>query len=118
MALFKRRKTLRPPVADLDSSSVEAGGRTMALSEALVAARVEGRGLQVVVFHPVLADLPDEPRLEAAVEILIAAIGENALRSVVVDLSPATDPPIDPFGLPALRAFVISLGVAVEPGAE
>jgi len=115
VALFKRRRTSRPPLADLDSTSIEVGGQTLALKDVLVAARVEGTGLQVVVFHPDFADLGDELRAEASVEILVATLGEDGLRSVVGQLDPATHPPIDPFGLTALRAFVRSLGVPVDP---
>ncbi|MET0840361.1 MAG: hypothetical protein ABWY19_16395, partial [Marmoricola sp.] len=99
MALFRRRTTPRPPVADLEHASVEVGGRTLALSEVLVAARVEGGGLSVIVHHPALADLLDEPRLLAAHEILVAALGEDGLRRTVVQVSPANHPPIDPFSL-------------------
>ena len=115
MGLFKRRTTPRPPVADLDSASIEVSGDTLALAKALVAARVEGPGLSVIVHHPAFADLPEERRTEAAVEILVAALGEDGLRRVVVQIDPATYPPIDPFDLTALRSFVRSLGVAVDP---
>ena len=33
---------------------------------------------------------------------------------MVDQLDPATHPPIDPFGLPALRSFVRSVGVTVD----
>ena len=102
-------------MADLETASIEAGGHTLALSKALVAARVEGPGLSVIVHHPAFADLPEAPRAEAAVEILVATLGEDGLRRVVVQVDPATYPPIDPFDLTALRAFVRSLGVAVDP---
>ena len=115
MALFRRRKTSRSPVADLDTTSLEVGGSAIALADVLVAARVAGRGLQVSVYHPSFADLPDETRLEAAVEVLVATLGEEGLHRSVVDISPATHPPIDPFGLSPLRAFVQSLGVTIEP---
>ena len=94
------------------------GGREqIAMADVLVAARVAGRGLQVSVYHPAFADLPDEARLEAAVEVLVATLGEEGLHRSVVDISPATHPPIDPFGLEPLRAFVRSLGVPVDPEA-
>jgi hypothetical protein len=115
MGLFSRRRTPRPPVAHLDNFSIEVDGRALALAESLVAARVEGRGLQVVVHHPAFADMLDEPRALAAGEILVATLGEDALRRTVVQIDPATYPPIDPFGLEELRTFVRSLGVAVDP---
>lgn len=115
MSLFRRRTTPRQPVADLDHASVEVDGRTLGLADVLVAARVEGGGLSVIVHHPAMADLLDEPRALAAQEILVAALGEDGLRRTVVQISPATHPPIDPFGLESLRAFVRSLGVAVDP---
>ena len=67
------------------------------------------------MYHPAFADLTEEPRAQAAVEILIAGLGEDGLRRVVVQVDPATYPPIDPFDLTALRSFVRSLGVAVDP---
>jgi hypothetical protein len=118
VGLFKRRQAPRPPLADLEASSLDAAGRSLALKDTLVAARVEGNGLLVVVFHPAFADLSGEQRAEAAYEILVATLGDNPLRLVVSQVDPATHPPIDPFGLTALRDFVRSLGVAVEPAAD
>ena len=118
VGLFKRRRTSRQPLADLDGASLEVGGHSLALKDALVAARVEGNALQVVVFHPVFVDLPDEQRLEASVDILVATLGEDVLRLVVSQIDPATHPPIDPFGLGPLRDFVRSLGVTIEPAED
>ena len=115
MGLFKRRTTSRPPAADLETATIEVDGQSLELSKALVAARVEGNGLSVIVYHPAFADMSEEPRAQAAVEILIAGLGEDGLRRVVVQVDPATYPPIDPFDLTALRSFVRSLGVAVDP---
>lgn len=115
MGLFKRRATqLRPPVGDLATATVEAGGQTFDLSRVLVAARVEGPALSVVVYHPDFADLLDEPRVLAAYEVVLATLGEDGLRHSVHTVAPATHPPIDPFGLEPLRAFVRSLGVTIE----
>lgn len=118
MGLFKRRRTARLPLADLDGASVDAGGLSLALKDALVAARVEGNGLQVVVFHPAFAELSGDQRTQASVDILVATLGEDALRMVVSQVDPATHPPIDPFALSPLRDFVRSLGVSVEPGED
>ncbi len=118
MGLFRRRTTpqpSRPPVADLDTASVEVGEGRFALAETLVAARVDGPGLAVIVYHPAFADLPEEPRAEAGLEMLVATLGEDGLRQTVTQVDLATYPPIDPFDLTALRAFVRSLGVAVDP---
>jgi len=115
VGLFKRRTTPRPPVADLDTSSIEVDGRTFALAEVLVAARVEGPGLSVIVYHPAFADLPDEQRALAAQEVLVATLGEEGLRLAVAQVAPATHPPIDPFGLEPLRSFVRSFGIPVDP---
>jgi hypothetical protein len=115
MGLFRgRRTTPRPPVADLETASIEVDGHTLALREVLLAARIVGSGMSVIVYHPALADLLEEPRAEAAVELLVATLGEEVLRGTVVELSPATYPPIDPFGPEQLRAFVRSLGITIE----
>ena len=116
MALFrKRRDALRPPVADLDAAEVSAEGRTLALRQAVVGARVDGGRLQVEVHHPVFADLPDESRLRAAEEIMVATLGEQGLRQSVGELRAVAYQPIDSFGLDPLRSFVRSLGVSIEP---
>jgi hypothetical protein len=114
VGLFKRRTPTRPAVADLDTATVDADGQQLKLAEALVAARVDGQGLAVIVHHPAFANLSEQLRVHGAVEILIATLGEEVLRHVVTQVDPATHPPIDPFGLPALRAFVRSLGIAID----
>ena len=115
MGLFRgRRTTPRPPAADLGTATVEADGRTIPLREVLLAARVVGTGLSVVVHHPDFELLMEEPRAEAAHEMLVATLGEQLLRGTVVEPSPATYPPIDPFGPEQLRPFVRSLGVTIE----
>ena len=88
------------------------------MAEVLVSARVEGGGLSVVVHHPAFADLLDEPRARAALEVLFATLGEQGVKACVVAVSPAAHAPIDPFGLEQLRTFVRGLGVDVEPAAD
>jgi hypothetical protein len=115
MGLFRgRRATPRPPAADLETATVDVDGRSMPLREVLLAARVVGTGLSVIVHHPDFELLLEEPRAEAAYEVLVATLGEAVLRGTVVELSPATYPPIDPFGPEQLRAFVRSLGITIE----
>jgi hypothetical protein len=115
MGLFRgRRAAPRPPAADLQTATVEVDGRTMPLREVQLAARVVGPGLSVVVHHPDFALLLEEPRAEAAHEMLVATLGEEVLRATVVEVSPATYEPIDPFGPEQLRAFVRSLGITIE----
>jgi hypothetical protein len=115
MALFRGRRTApRPPVADLETATIEVDGRSMPLREVLLAARVVGSGLSVIVHHPDFELLLEEPRAKAAYEALVATLGEEVFRGTVVELSPATYPPIDPFGPEQLRAFVRSLGIAIE----
>lgn len=115
MGLFRgRRTTPRPPAADLQAATVDVDGRSMPLREVLLAARVVGPGLSVTVYHPDFELLLEEPRAEAAHEVLVATLGEAVFRGTVVELSPATYPPIDPFGPEQLRAFVRSLGITIE----
>jgi hypothetical protein len=118
MGLFRRRATPRPPVADLSSATVEVDGRTLELGEALVAARIDGPGMAVVIYHPDFADLLDEPRHRAAHEMAVATLGEDLVPRTIVELSAATHAPIDPFTLEQLREFVRSLGIAVEPATD
>jgi hypothetical protein len=115
MGLFRGRRTApRPPAADLETATVEVDGRSIPLREVLLAARVVGSGLSVIVHHPDFELLLEEPRSEAAYEALVATLGEAVFRGTVVEFSPATYPPIDPFGPEQLRAFVRSLGIAIE----
>jgi hypothetical protein len=115
MGLFRgRRPTPRPPAADLETATVEVEGRSLRLREVLLAARVAGPGLSVIVHHPAFADLLDEPRSQAAYEVLVATLGEEVFRGTVVEFSPATYPPLDPFGPEQLRAFARSLGITIE----
>jgi hypothetical protein len=115
MGLFRGRRTApRPPAVDLETATVEVDGRSMALREVLLAARVAGTGLSVTVHHPDFELLLEEPRAEAAYEALVAILGEEVFRGTVVELSPATYPPIDSFGPEQLRAFVRSLGIAID----
>jgi hypothetical protein len=115
MGLFRRRTPPRPAVADLSTAMVDVDGQQLSLAEALVAARVVGAGLSVVVHHPRFADLLEEQRARTALEMVEATLGEDLVPQVVVELSPAVHSPIDPFTLEQLREFVRSLGIAVEP---
>ena len=115
MGLFRgRRTTPRPPAADLETAVVEVEGAVLAGREALLAARVAGRGLSVVVHHPAFAHLSDQARGHATLEVLVQTLGEQVLAGTVVELSPALYPPLDPFGPEQLRAFVRSIGITIE----
>jgi hypothetical protein len=114
MGLFKRRASHRPAAADLETATVEVEGRSLAVRDVLIAARIVGPGMSVMVYHPDFGDLLEEPRAEAAQEVLVATLGEEVLRGTVAELMPATHPPIDPFGPEQLRAFVRSLGITIE----
>lgn len=118
MALFRKRGVaLRPPLADL-TAPLDVAGRTIALGDVAVGARVDAGRLSVEVHHRDLASLPDDERLLAAQEILAAALGDKGVRQVVHRLSATAYPPIDSFGLESLRSFARSLGADVDPPAD
>lgn len=115
MGLFRKRgEPLRPPRADLTATlDLESG--PVSLPDVAIGARVDAGRLTVEVHHPTFPDLPDEPRLLAAREVLVAVLGEKGLRQVVHQLRATTYPPIDSFGPESLRAFARSLGADVDP---
>lgn len=117
MALFRKRGAApRPPLADL-TSTLDVAGRSLALGDVAVGARVDAGRLSVEVHHPDLASLPDDERLLAAQEVLAAALGDKGVRQVVHRLTATAYPPIDSFGLESLRSFARSLGADVDPPA-
>lgn len=75
-------------------------------ADVVVGARRSGSRLDVTVHHPAFADLPDQARVQIAFLALDAALGENDTELWIGEITTATTPPIDGFGLLALRALI------------
>jgi hypothetical protein len=113
VALFRRRRDTgpqpQPPVEDLSAATLEVDGRTAALAEVQVAARVADGLLEVSVYHPMVETLPPEAREVLARGALTAALGEPLASVLVREVHASEVTPIDGFDLVALRAFVDGL---------
>jgi len=84
-------------------------GELVDLDRVRVAARMQGAQLDVTVHHPAYADLPVESRQHLTVQALDAALGERGTELWIGDIVAASTPPVDGFGLTALRAVVADL---------
>lgn len=81
----------------------------IAFSELVLSARRSGTKLDVTLHHPAFVDLPAEARTQVAFLALDAALGENDTELWIGELDTAVHPPLDGFGLLALRALVADL---------
>ncbi|TWE12612.1 DUF695 domain-containing protein [Rudaeicoccus suwonensis] len=99
----------RQPVADIAGRTLNVDGGEIALDRALVGVRRQTTRVDVTFYHPGFADLPEQQRLSVCFLALDAAIGEEATETWIGELTPATHPPIDGFGLAGLRAVVRDL---------
>jgi hypothetical protein len=99
----------RQPAADLTGSSLQIADRTVDVDPVRVTAHVRGAEADVTVYHPAFADLPEEPRAQAALVLLYWALGEVAVETWIGQLATATVEPLDAFPLAGLRAVVAEL---------
>ena len=98
----------RGPVDDPEGTALGGapGSPQITFSDLSLSARKEGTKLDVVVHHPAFPELPREARLQVAFLALDAALGENDTELWIGEIHTADQPPIDGFGLMALRALV------------
>lgn len=100
----------RPPVPDPQSVVLSAAGADeVDFARVQVSARMSGGRFDVQVHHPVFADLPEEGRIQVAFLALEAALGEVDTELWLGDVTPVEFPPLDGFGLMALRSVVHDL---------
>lgn len=100
----------RPPAPDPESVVLSAGGTAdFDLAEVLVSARLDAGRFDVQVYHPAFADLPAEARLQIAFLALDAALGEVDTELWLGEVTGVEFPPLDGFGLSALRSVVHDL---------
>jgi len=99
----------RQPVSDLAGCELQIAGRDIALSDVVVGVQRRTSRLDVTAYHPVMSELNDHEQMRLTFLALDAALGEEATETWIGELSPATAPPLDGFGLSGLRATVRDL---------
>ena len=97
----------RPLVPDPEDGVLELPGLPgLDLHEVRVAARLDGTRFDVLVHHPRFAEVPEADRSAMALLLLDRALGEVDTELWVGAVHAAETPPLDGFGLLALRAVV------------
>ena len=99
----------RPPVPDPESVVLSSDGADLAFSQVAVAARMNNGRFDVEVHHPAFPDLPEEARTQITFLALDAALGEIDTELWLGEVRPIEFPPLDGFGLTALRSVVQDL---------
>lgn len=100
----------RPAVPDLESVTLDLGGpEPVDLVRVQVSARMNGGRFDVQVHHPSYVVMPEEGRQHATMLVLDAALGEIDTELWVGQIHAAEVPPLDGFGLSALRSVVQDL---------
>ncbi len=100
----------RPPVPEPESVVLSVGdSEEIDFARVRVSARVSSGRFDVQVHHPTFADLPEEDRSRVTFLALDAALGEVDTELWLGEVTPVEFPPLDGFGLAALRAVVQDL---------
>ena len=99
----------RPPVGDPESVVLSLAGTDVDLARVLVTARMNSSRLDVQAHHPAFADLPVDARLQVTFLALDATLGEVDTELWLGAVQPIEFPPLDGFGLAALRSVVLDL---------
>jgi hypothetical protein len=103
----------RGPVDDPEDVKIVlrdgSGGVEIAFRDVRVSARKVGARFDATVHHPAFADLPTNARVQVAFLALDATLGEHDTEIWIAEIETAEHPPIDGFGLVALRAVVDDL---------
>lgn len=100
----------RPPAPDPESVVISGGGlQDIDFAQVQVSARMEGGHLDVQVHHPAFSELPEEDRAMVTFLALDAALGEEGTELWLGEVQPVEFPPLDGFGLTALRSVVHDL---------
>ena len=100
----------RPPAPDPETVVLSTEvSPPVEFSQVQVTARLVGGRFDVLLHHPSFADLPEEARLQITFMALDAALGEVDTELWLGEVQPVEFPPLDGFGLSALRAVVRDL---------
>ncbi len=104
---------LQPAHPDPETAVLGAGTEGVSdeidLARVQVSARVDGAAFDLQVHHPAFAGLPADERAAVATRVLHAALGELDVVMWVGEVQPVETPPLDGFGLTALRSVVTDL---------
>ncbi len=97
----------RPPAPDPESVVISVGDhQDIDLAQVQVSARMESGRFDVQLHHPAFADLPEDGRAMVTFLALDAALGEVDTELWLGEVQPVEFPPLDGFGLTALRSVV------------
>jgi hypothetical protein len=100
----------RPPNPDPEAVVLGVSGAPdVDFARIQVSARMTDGRFEVQVHHPSFADLPEDGRLQIAFLAMDAALGEVDTELWLGAVVPVEFPPLDGFGLTALRAVVHDL---------
>jgi Family of unknown function (DUF695) len=100
----------RPPAPEPEAVVLSGDGSpAVDFSQVQVTARLDGGRFDVLLHHPSFADLPEESRLQITFMALDAALGEVDTELWLGEIQPVEFPPLDGFGLSALRSVVRDL---------
>ncbi len=100
----------RPPAPDPESVVVSGGDlQDIDFARVLVSARMDSGHFDVLVHHPAFADLPEDARAMVTFMAVDAALGEVDTQLWLGEVQPVEFPPLDGFGLLALRSVVQDL---------
>jgi hypothetical protein len=101
----------RAPVEDPTGIALRGGpdAPDIGFADIVLSARKAGSRLDVTIHHPAFAQLPEEAQRQVAFLALDAALGENDTELWIGQIGTALQPPIDGFGLLALRSLVADL---------
>ncbi|HET9653725.1 MAG TPA: DUF695 domain-containing protein [Kineosporiaceae bacterium] len=99
----------RRPVVDPQDVTLRIDGVDLDLVRASAQARVDGAAVDVTVYHPGFADMPEPSRTRAAFLMLDTVLGEAAVETWVGAIGSAQLPPLDPVPLAGLRVVVAEL---------
>ncbi len=99
----------RQPARDPSGVVLTLEGHRIDLASAQAQARVTGTQLDVSVYHPGFAELPEQTRTTTTFLLLDTALGEEAVETWLGTVATGTQPPLDPVPLTGLRAIVTEL---------
>jgi hypothetical protein len=100
---------LWPGVPDVESVVLPLAGELIALERTVVSARMSGASLDLQFHHPIMGELTEQSWPELAAQTLIATLGEADAEMWFSSVTPVNTPPLDGFGLTALRSVVHDL---------
>lgn len=95
-----------PAHPDPDSLVISVEDGMLDLARVQVSARVKGAAFDIQVHHPAFADISADSRARVTAELLAATLGEADAALWLGEVQPLEFPPLDGFGLTALRSVV------------